>query len=288
MSSRDSSTPGASAPPQTAPPHYLEEDTISLIDLLAVLIRHRLLIIIGTLVALVGAIIYVSVGPGAAPEEAAVPEIRYTVRQDLLVLDLPEAAATYLNLEPAPTVAQLLENPAVVAAAWAQAYDDDRAQSSPALLQADVAQLIGGGDYTVSNSGAIISLSWSDTDRSAAEGFISALNTAVADELASQLGPLAAETAALAPEDSPARALLSRLGTDPGSLLVPLGTSTAEERIAPEEGTDPAMIVVIATITALFLFIFLAFVLEYVGRVKQEPEEMEKLKAAWKGQDQTP
>jgi hypothetical protein len=40
--------------------------------------------------------------------------------------------------------------------------------------------------------------------------------------------------------------------------------------------------VVIATITAFFLTVFLAFVLEYIRRVRQEPEEMAKIEAAWR------
>ncbi|MFW5811944.1 MAG: hypothetical protein ACOCWS_03080 [Alkalispirochaetaceae bacterium] len=44
---------------------------------------------------------------------------------------------------------------------------------------------------------------------------------------------------------------------------------------------DPsrAMLSIVTTITAFFLSVFLAFVLDYFDRVKEDPEEGEKLKA---------
>lgn len=49
----------------------------------------------------------------------------------------------------------------------------------------------------------------------------------------------------------------------------------------PEQKSGPsrAMTAIIATITAFFLSVFLAFVLEYIHRVQQDPEEGEKLSA---------
>lgn len=74
---------------------------------------------------------------------------------------------------------------------------------------------------------------------------------------------------------------LVELDQSPERLLTQLG----EPLVFQEEPTNPTPLVIIATITAFFLAVFLAFVLEYVRRVQQEPEEMEKLKAAWKGRD---
>ena len=70
---------------------------------------------------------------------------------------------------------------------------------------------------------------------------------------------------------------LERIAGDPASLLNPVGETTVFEQTT----TSRSMIVIITTITALFLAIFLAFVLEYVRRVREEPEEMAKLSSAW-------
>lgn len=72
---------------------------------------------------------------------------------------------------------------------------------------------------------------------------------------------------------------LRRLQENAGALYTVSGGPIV---YADTEGTGRSTTVIIATITAFFLTVFLALVLEYVRRVRQDTEEMEKLREAWK------
>jgi len=71
---------------------------------------------------------------------------------------------------------------------------------------------------------------------------------------------------------------LERIVQDATSMYIVLGGATAFEETTGSRSTT----VIIATITAFFLTVFLAFVLEYIRRAKADPEEMAKLRAAWR------
>ncbi len=76
-----------------------------------------------------------------------------------------------------------------------------------------------------------------------------------------------------------ALAQIEALGENGDAVFSPAGGVTVFE----EDRAGRSMILIITVITAFFLTVFLAFVVEYIHRVRQEPEEMEKIAAAWRG-----
>ncbi|MFP4409232.1 MAG: hypothetical protein ACLFPW_11990, partial [Spirochaetaceae bacterium] len=96
--------------------HRYEEDTISLIDLVAVLVRFRKMIVGGTLAVAILAGVYLYSRPTPAVTEG--PAEEYTTEQRLSISSIPEDLARYVSLDPAGAVESIVTDPRTVAAAY--------------------------------------------------------------------------------------------------------------------------------------------------------------------------
>lgn len=311
-----------------------EDDTISLIDLIAVVVRHRWVIGIGTfLVILVTAgVLYLAPAAGIGSTELIQ---QYRVEQKLQVQQLSNDVTKYIIVDVGAAFRDVMTDPAIIEAPYRDFFrNSDISELSPEELVTFLSNEFIGNAYTVtemSGSGMMrVSLVGGDAER--AKRFISAVTERARQELSVRLAPQLSRTEAMIAStidltsDSIARVVAQTVMEEglPGdtetvnSLYNRISESASEEmrelrdlgfvqqEIAsikgnagvlitvvdeplvyalPQETRDPAMILVIATITAFFLTVFLAFVLEYVRRVRKDPEEMGKLRAAWRRED---
>lgn len=316
--------PSASAPPDAAPYAY-EEDTISLIDLVAVVVRHRLLIILGTILVGIVAVAALTLGPAAGLEIG--PQTEYTGERRMLVAAIPPDISSYVAVDTAAAVRTILNDPQFIGEIYRPLELEPPPDRSPEEYLSMIRRnLINGDAYRISWDGntRILTISYTAADTETVTGFLDAVVAALPAELDRQLAPRFAEAAAFVSEtldqtretlatvardavaesavvavDAAAvarlieqdgalsiislneqqRAItrLERFAASPAALLTPVGNPA----IFADQSGSRSMIVIIATITAFFLAVFLAFVLEYVRRVREEPEEMEKLRSAW-------
>ncbi|MFA7567937.1 MAG: hypothetical protein WCY01_12975 [Alkalispirochaeta sp.] len=315
---------GASLQPQ------YEDDTISLIDLLAVVVRHRRLIIIGTLCVgiVTAAVLYL--GPLAGLE--AGPQYRYTAERQVFLTPMPPEAQRYIAVD-IPSIARLiLEDPQTVGEVFADFEDAPPPNRTHERYLTMVDRDIIGERYTVAWDGNTrkLTLRYTNSSVENAIGFLDAMVGTLGPEIATVVGPIfddavqsldeaLAETldqfgaAVIAgiiglegtsAENDPTSLIaavdragtttvrsladlnlaISRLGSladDPTTLYSAVGKTAVFEGMS---GTGRSTVVIIATITTFFLTVFLAFVLEYIRRVRHDPEEMEKLHSAWNRQ----
>lgn len=290
-------------------PQY-DEDTISLIDLIAVVVRHRRLIVIGTILAAIGAVAVVSLMPdfGIPAEPAPTYTVEQQAEQQLVLYQIPEEFRRYITVDPSTAIQALLTNPRFIGEIYRIAGGTP-ATGSPEQYLAQIRQNVIGGSYTVEWDSAtasqrrIATLSYSAATPEAAQGFLDALTARLGDELTAQIG------AQLADDASTVTAAIDRLtaidendglslGTlayteqqlqafadDAGRFYTVLeGPAVYEVHVQTEQtpSRSSSTVIVIATITAFFLTVFLAFVLEYIRRVKTDREEMGKLETAWR------
>ncbi|MEX2442950.1 MAG: hypothetical protein WD492_05070 [Alkalispirochaeta sp.] len=306
-------------------PQY-EEDTISLIDLVAVVVRHRVLIIGGTFLAglLVTALMYA--GPMAGIEIG--PQPVYTAEQRVLVNPLPPELQESVSVDIPTTVRTLLTNPLLVGEAYREFEDTPREDRSPEQYLTAIREDVIGKRYNVEwdSDTLTITLQYTNNSREHTVAFLDEILALVTPEVADYLEPrfveageslratrdrtredlaiLANDTllqltdagidtdlvslmeaidriggATLRSLADIERAIgrLEALSEDPSALLSAVGSPIVFE----DTTSSRAMVVIISTITAFFLAVFLAFVLEYIRRVRHEPEEMAKLESAW-------
>lgn len=330
-----------------APQNYPDEDTISLIDLVAVLIRYRRMIVAGTLVVFVlaAAVLY------GIPLIVANPfddEQEYRVERRIAVQPIPNAANRYISLNVQATLQEAMRDPVVVARAYrnmrrplSEGLEERLTENPPTraeflrILEKEILE----EDLTTSwngNASAVV-VRYSTTDPQSGRQFLqrlieeasaeflpvletriryaertlerslelsrNGLTSVVANALRQSAGvdesqelpnadmvlnTLSAEAEnAIASFGETVNALegLREMKENPGSLysaLSPPVTIVIEEE---DEGAGRATTVVVATITAFFLFVFGAFVRQYIQNVSRDPEEVGKLKAAWEGRD---
>jgi len=306
-----------------------DEDTISLVDLIAVMVRHRRLIIVGTFLAGLLSIAALYLGPAAGLEIG--PETVYTAERKILVGQVPTDLAQYLSLDPSPRLQTILRDPVLVGEVYAPFEENPPEDRTPERYLSMIRRSVIDGPYEVTwDSGTrIITVTYTAGTPEDASAFLSSLTGAMAAEFTDQVGPQIAEaievvestlnstqqsvarlmeqtvrrTALTAVEDVSADELLLALDTNGGSALDAMAElSFALERLRvfagvsrtlfsvvdgisiyeDFAGTGRSTIVVITTITVFFLTVFLAFVLEYVRRVREDREEMAKLEAAWR------
>ena len=317
---------GSRDPEEIYRPQF-EEDTISLVDLVAVVVRHRRLIIGGTiLVAL--AVIAALYAPAPAGLEIG-PQREFTVERSLYIASIPPGAAQYVNLDIPAAVRGVLADPRVVGNVYREFEEDPPEDRSQEQYLTMVRRDIIDQRLRVSwdNNTRTITLSFAGPDSASTAAFLQELLHATSAALSRTLQPLlmqATQDLATSLESTQAvlaqlvsesvgqtagpggsitpeavlmtlnssggptlsafnetRATLDRMeaiAQEPASLLRPLGSTAVYE----EPTGSRSMIVIISTITAFFLTVFLAFVLEYIRRVKEDPEEVGKLTAAWR------
>jgi hypothetical protein len=271
-----------------------EDDTISLVDLLAVVVRHRRLIILGTLAVAVLAILYAYAGPRFGV--GASPVASFTAEQRIVVSPLPEAVAEHVAFDTVAVVKESLQgNGATVSetrsgntvsytvsvtaadgeAARAELQDAVAAfslrfgatvEESLTPLRSAYDAAIAQGKLTITDISAEVLSSEGATGQGSQPvlNYLEAFGTAGVQTLV--------ETITL-------RNRINGFIENPASLVAVLEPTPAAG--VESNGSNPSTVIIIATITAFFLMVFTAFVLEYIRRVRMDPEEVGKLRAAW-------
>lgn len=307
-------------------PHY-EDDTISLVDLIAVVIRHRALIFSGTFVVavLTAAVLYF--GPIVGLEVG--PMAEYTVQRRISVDPLPSELRGVVSITPSTELRAMLTDLGVVGSAYRQVEREPDEELSEGRQNVAIRRFAA-EKYSVSWSGETETMTVSVTTDDPAYGddFLEAviaeagaavtvrINTKLEEQrqtletnLAATRAELerfalqAAERVSPSPLGVTPTSVLGQLDVEGGTSIVSLfqmetavtaleeisGNAETLYRVEPgtilfeeQTGSGRTTTVVIATISAFFLTVFLAFVLEYIRRVRQEPEEMAKIQAAWR------
>lgn len=273
-----------------APGATYDDDTISLVDLLAVVVRYRRLIIIGTVAVAIAAVVYAYVMPRVGSHPEAEPA--YKAEQKIVVAPLPEAIEEVTFFDPVTVTREILSGDSTVTETRSgntvtftvSRTHGDRARAEEALTEMAVAFETAFGEVVVSSFRPVVEAY--DAAIGQAQGVITgiATETFAAGEQRQNYGEALAAIGVPTLVDSIiTRNRLASFLQQPTNLVSV--TPARIEPAPPESGTSSSMIVVIATITAFFLSVFLAFVLEYVRRVRQDPEEIGKLRAAWRREE---
>ncbi len=281
-------------------PNIPDDDEISLVDLLAVLIRFRRMILGGTVLVLIASIVWLYGLPAAGLASQAPPT--YTAKIDLEVRSVPEALDEHVTLDVLARAQTLLRDRQVTGAELTVTYD---------------------------RASGIISFTTSDTDRDAAvrslSGVADAANAALAERLNRDLDEaeqrararIAAVERSLQTvmHDAPATDRIDEASPDGILRYLTLAVTmenavqsvradadlleqirivrerpclicpvSAEPLVTREAtGNRRSVRVVVSTVAALFLLIFIAFVRQYIRTVAADAEESRKLRDAWKG-----
>lgn len=156
-----------------------EEETISLIDLVAVLVRFRRMIVGGTVAVaiLVGVYLYglPALGVTERTEETYVTELR------LAISPLPERVTEYVSLDVAGAVQAALENPRAVGEAYRQVEPKINPEADPDRSRERYLSMIRrnviGEALSVSydNNTSVITMEFSAADKEASREFLQLL-----------------------------------------------------------------------------------------------------------------
>jgi hypothetical protein len=327
MTTSNTTTP-APAPAEAPYQPQFEDDTISLIDLVAVVVRHRRLILVGTILTGVIAAAVLFFGPMAGLEMG--PSVQYTAERRIILNPLPREVQEFVTVDIPSTVRSILENPQLVGRVFAEFEEDPPPDRSQERYLTMIRRDIIGDRYTVAwdNNTRSVTLRYTNSTVEHSRAFLEAIVAELGPEVTATMTPLFEEAAealdtayersleevAMLVSDSISELEGTPDATDPATIIAGVDRSggTALRTLADltravgrlevlaedtdalwstvgniavfedTTGTGRSTIVVITTITAFFLTVFLAFVLEYIRRVRQEPEEMEKLESAWR------
>ena len=289
--------------PQTKPNGY-EDDVISLIDLLAVLVRFRRLIVWGTLLAtLIGGAYFYLISSTPASWDGTV---------GVLVNPVPPTWLSEMRIDVDGVIRTTL---ATDAAIWAMGA---------------VERPSGNASYSSTWDGRsrTHTITVSGSDRQTVEAYLQAVRQAIGPTITAQFRPIfeaaaqvnqsTAENVRFAIAGAAAQAVqranLSGDALSPSSILQYLqaeGSTTVTAlsaleyqhatftalsndasslvsvqpgQITAASGASLAVRVVVTMIAAFFLMVFVAFVLQYARTVRGDAEEMAKLRAAWRGE----
>ena len=321
----------ASAPDAIYRPQY-EEDTISLIDLVAVMVRHRGLIIGGTLLVgvLVAAVLYF--GPMLGFEMGPQPE--YTAEQRVVINPIPREVEEFVSVDIPTSVRSLLTDPILVGDVYRGFEEDPPEDRSEERFLTMIRRDVIGERYTVNwdSNTRTITLQYTNSTSEDTVAFLQEILAMMAPEVAAHLEPRFVEAKeslneslreaerdvmALVEEaisrffetnQGPdvrstlsavdrmgidrsggsalrsladierAAARLETLSADASSLFSPVGQPVVFEDTT---GRSRSTLVVMSIFAAFFVAVFVAFIRDYMRRVRQDPEEMAKLESAW-------
>jgi hypothetical protein len=309
------------------------EDEISLVDLIAVLIRYRRMIIWGTLLVAVLTALVLYVFPAAGVSEP--PEQSYTTERSMLIPGVPPEVSEHLSIDVSGAVQSVLTDTRTLAEVYEELEnpvcpkipEDQSEEEYLTMIRRNVRD----EQLSVSWSGgtSTLSLSFTCTDSQTSREFVNNLFGRLGGELQPVLSSqietaqqslretlqstrrtLAQTVAAARAEDLTGGELteasivrylerqngasiqtltdvtlaLERLEVireDPTTLFSTVATPIT----TLEQGQSRSLIAAVVVIAAFFLFVFVAFVRQYAHNVRNDPEEVGKLRAAWKGQD---
>ena len=310
-----------------------EDDMISLIDLVAVLVRYRTMIVVAAILAGVLTVVGLYVGPLVGFDFG--PQPQYTAQRQIFVENIPQGISEYINIDPVIRLQSILNDPAFVGEVYAQFEENAPTDRTPERFLAMVQRDILGKAYEVEwESGTrILTLRYTASTPEEARTFVEAVTSqgtsVLRDQINSQLEStksvlnriIAQNEAQLARLIGQAIdgtsttsfeilvdeiiAYLEFSGSDTLSTLASvtgdinvleevieephrLASSfapTAVFEVLEERSLSPASIGIVAAVLVFFAMVFLAFVLEYVRRVKRDAQEMHKLQSAWRRKD---
>lgn len=264
-----------------------EEDEISLVDLLVVLIKHRRLIIGATsLSALVVLTIYFLL-----PLFGIISFGSYTINASAIPSQIPPALEKELGIRPEILARSYAENLEEVAAAVSRnrlmrnIVGDDEGW----LFKTMIARSFIGQKYKVQNNDGAIAFEVVVRNPRAGENFLREMITYADAQLRSEIASrstivaesmesLRTETSSgLGLSESVRQLIISsetyRSGKAPALVI----TSEPEILVDAQGKAKTAIIIVFGT---LFFSIFAAFVLEYIGNLKADPESSAKIRKA--------
>ena len=166
---------------------YTNDDEISLVDLLAVLIRFRRLIIGGTLAVTViaAAALYGLPAMGIWDPRG----IEYTAEAKLVVAQIPSDLQRYLNFDTAAAMQNLLRDPRLVGAVYAQIEEDPDPTRSRERYLAIVRDTVIREQLRMGWDGGsrTLTVSYTNSHRDAALRFVELLVEAVSEAMLPQV-----------------------------------------------------------------------------------------------------
>lgn len=264
-----------------------EEDEISLVDLLVVIIKHRRLTIGATsLSVLIVAIIFF-----VFPIFGIVSFGSYTVKASALPSQIPPALEKELGISPDALTLSYAKNVQEVATSvkrnglMRNIIGDEEGW----LFKTAIARSFIGKMYKVEERDGTIYFEVSVRNPRAGENFLREMITYVDAQLRSEIASRstivaesmeslrAGDSSSLSISDSAKQLIISsetyRSGKTPALVI----TSEPEILVDSQGRAKNAVIIVFGT---LFLSIFLAFVLDYIERIKADPESSAKIRKA--------
>ncbi len=235
-----------------------EEDTIDLIDLLAVVWRYRIMIVVVTLLSVGAGWLYTAVSRTGEGEPNSVYRVQTVLFFEPFVQTVvqgdraPTVVRSYSDV--ASRILEALSNPASLRAI-AEASEPNAPEPDDAVVSALERLTL----EPAENNPYIVTLTIVHSESSVA--------TEATNRALSLLQARLASLGLQHPEgDRPIYYLLE--------------PPTPPVRTEESDNRNPATVVTIAGVTGFFLAIFLSFVLSYISRVRQDPEAMAKLKDA--------
>lgn len=265
-----------------------DEDEISLIDLLVVLLKHRYLIIGTTLLTAIAAGIILF----ALPLAGAMFNKTYTVQASVILTQIPTALNTETGLDAenlAIAYSQDLQAVAERVIAQGLRLNGSKAHANDAALRNYLSSSFIGKAYTVSASKNILTYKLTAKDAEAAKAFITdsidyadmRLRTELASRstlIAKTMGDLYNNTIQYTSISESAKQLIISSRSYMEGTVPLLLISSQPELVAGGQGRSKTAIIVV--MAAFFLSIFTAFVVEYVQNVRADPESWDKIKKA--------
>jgi hypothetical protein len=264
-----------------------EEDEISLVDLLVVLIKHRRLIIAATsLSAIAVATIFF-----VLPLFGIVSFGSYTIRATAVPSQIPPALEKELGIKPELLAQSYAENLEAVAAAVSRnrLMRNIVGDEEGWLFRTTIARSFIGQKYKIKNKEGTIDFEVAVSNARAGENFLREMITYVdarlRSEIASRSTIVAESMESLRTETSSSTSLSDnakqliissetyRSGKTPALVI----TSEPEILVDSQGRAKNAVIIVMGT---FFLAVFLAFILDYIDRLKADPESSAKIRKA--------
>lgn len=310
--------------------HRYEDDSVSLVDLVAVVIRYRVMIIGGTV--LTGIIMLLALYFGPILGLGFGTRAEYTAQQNLLVKSIPPRVSQYIDTDPAIRLQAILNDPIFVGEVFAAFEEEAPTDQTQERYLAMIRQIIMGDSYNVewdARTRALTLYYTSSTPDDAAaflEAIVSQGTLVLKNQMDIQLEDARAAlertinesrivVAQLIEQSIPSSdvavsetsvsnivSYLENTGSESLSTFVSrtgdldilrslvqenhqLITSLGEIAVFDESPEiRRALITVIPMFVVFSAMVFLAFIFEFVRRVKQEPKDMQKLRAAWRGE----
>lgn len=188
-----------------------QNETISLVDLIAVVVRYRRLIFWGTIVAVVGAALLFYAGPRIGLDVG--PQSEFTVERRVVVNPLPVELASHLPFEIGSIIQAVATDPRLVRLSFESAEaavgKDVPPNRSNTRFSATIRRDVIDNSYRVHLNVRTdtITLSYTTDDREFGEAFLEEVIRSIGPELSTQVLPQieeAAEVAQLAVSDATA------------------------------------------------------------------------------------